>query len=90
MPYKVEAVSEETGSLKVDVVDEYVFYRSKTTRKMPMLVRHPFSRKIVAEGFTDSTGVFRADKLPRSSYKITIEAEKHEGYQNTIVIDQAV
>ena len=89
VPYKVEAVSEETGSLKVDVVDEYTYFTEAKphVKNAHVVVRHPFSGKIIAEGFTDSTGVFRADKLPEGSYKITIEAEKHEGYQNTIVID---
>jgi len=89
VPYKVEAVSEETGSLKVDVVDEYTYFTEAKphVKNAHVVVRHPFSGKIIAEGFTDSTGVFRADKLPEGTYKITIEAEKHEGYQNTIVID---
>lgn len=89
VPYQFEVVSEETGDLKVDVIDEYTYFTEAKphVKNAHVVVRHPFSGKILAEGFTDSTGVFRADNLPEGSYKMTVEVEKHEGYQNTIIID---
>jgi hypothetical protein len=89
IPYRIEAVSEETGSLQVDVVDEYTYFTQAAPHvsNAHVVVRHPFSGKIVAEGFTGSNGLFKADSLPEGSYRMTIDAEKHEGYQNMITID---
>lgn len=89
IPYRIESVSEAKGGLLVDVVDEYTYFTQEAphVRNAHVVVRHPFSGKIVAEGFTDTTGVFKVDSLPEGSYKLTVEVDKHEGYQNTIIID---
>jgi hypothetical protein len=89
IPYRIEAVSEETGSLQVDVVDEYTYFTEAAPHvsNAHVVVCHPFSGDIVAEGFTGSNGIFRAENMPEGSYTMTIEAEKHRGYQNTIAID---
>ncbi len=89
IPYQVEMVSEETGGLKVDVVDEYTYFTEEAPhiQNAHVVVRHPYSGRIVAEGFTDPDGIFEADSLPEGSYRMTVEAAKHEGYQNVIIID---
>lgn len=89
VPFRIEVVSEETGSLKVDVVDEYTYFTEEAphVQNAHVVVRHPYSGKIVAEGFTGPDGIFEADSLPEGSYRMTVEAAKHEGYQNIIVID---
>ena len=89
IPFRIEAVSEETGSLKVDVIDEYTYFTPEKphVKNAHVVVRHPFSGNIVAEGFTDQEGIFSAANLPEGSYKMTVEAEKHEGFQTTLMID---
>lgn len=89
IPYRIEVVSEETGSLLVDVVDEYTYFTEEAPHLLNahVVVRHPYSGQIVAEGFTGPDGIFEADSLAEGSYRMTVEASKHEGYQNMIVID---
>ncbi len=89
IPYQVENVSEETGSLRVDVVDEYTYYTEDAphVRGAHVVIRHPYSGMIMAEGFTDANGIFEVENLAEGSYKMTVEVDKHEGYQNVIVID---
>jgi len=89
IPYRTEVVSEEKGILRVDVVDEYTYFTDDAPhiQNAHVVVRHPYSGKIVAEGFTDANGIFQTDSLNEGSYRMTVEAEKHEGYQNVIVID---
>jgi len=89
VPYRIEAVSEETGGLKVDVIDEYTYYTvdKPHVKNAHVVVRHPFSGKIVADGFTDVNGIFSVDNLPEGSYKMNVEVDKHEGFQTTITID---
>ena len=89
IPYRIEAVSEATGGLKIDVIDEYTYYTDAKphVQNAHVVVRHPFSGKIVADGFTDVNGIFSVDNLPEGSYKMTVEADKHEGFQTTVIID---
>ncbi|MFY9154127.1 MAG: CARDB domain-containing protein [Prolixibacteraceae bacterium] len=89
VPYRIEAVSEATGGLKVDVIDEYTYYTDAKphVKNAHVVVRHPFSGKIIADGFTDENGIFSVDNLPEGSYKMTVEADKHEGFQTTLIID---
>ncbi len=89
IPYRVEIVSEETGGLKVDVIDEYTYFTEAKphVKNAHVVVRHPFTGVIVADGFTDINGIFSVASLPEGSYKMTVEADKHEGFQTTITID---
>jgi ACT domain-containing protein len=89
IPYRIEAVSEATGGLKVDVIDEYTYYTDAKphVKNAHVVVRHPFSGKIMADGFTDENGIFSVSNLPEGAYKMNVEAEKHEGFQTTLIID---
>lgn len=89
IPYRTEVVSEEKGILRVDVVDEYSYFTDDAphVQNAHVVVRHPYSGQIVAEGFTNADGIFVTDSLNEGSYRMTVEADKHEGYQNVIVID---
>ncbi|MDO9257791.1 MAG: CARDB domain-containing protein [Bacteroidales bacterium] len=89
IPYRFEVVSEEKGGLKVDVIDEYTYFTEDKphVKNAHVVVRHPFSGKIMADGFTDANGIFAVDSLPEGSYKMNVEADKHEGFQTTITID---
>ena len=89
VPYIIEAVSEDKGNLKVDVVDVYTYNTDSAPHVSGahVVLRHPYSGKIIGDGFTDSTGVFTVDSIPEGNYILTVEADKHEGYRNPIVID---
>ena len=89
IPYKIEAVSDAMGSLSIDVMDEYTYNTTEAphVKNAHVVIRHPFSGVILADGFTDSNGVFKADKIPEGYYTMTVEAEKHDGYRNNIIID---
>jgi len=89
VPYRIEAVSEETGGLKIDVIDEYTYFTvdKPHVKNAHVVVRHPFSGKIMADGFTDENGIFAVDNLPEGGYRMTVEADKHEGFQTTLTID---
>jgi hypothetical protein len=89
IPYRFETVSEETGGLKVDVIDEYTYFTDAKphVKNAHVVVRHPFSGKIIAEGFTGEDGIFSVSNLPEGAYKMNVEADKHEGFQTTLIID---
>ena len=89
MPYKLEAVSDAKGGLSIDVLDEYTYNTTEAphVKNAHVLVRHPYSGVVVADGFTDSSGIFKMDSIPEGYYSMTVEAEKHDGYRNNIIID---
>ena len=89
LPFRIEAVSEETGGLRIDVIDEYTYFTEAKphVKNAHVVVRHPFSGKIMADGFTGDDGIFSVGNLPEGAYKMNVEAEKHEGFQTTLIID---
>ncbi|KIQ25390.1 hypothetical protein RT99_00180 [Flavobacterium sp. MEB061] len=89
IPFKIETVSASTGSLLVDVVDEYTYNTENAphVKGAKVVVRHPFSGVVLAEGITDDSGVFQTSQIPEGYYAVTVTADKHDTYQNNIVVD---
>ncbi|MBF7092649.1 hypothetical protein IUY40_14020 [Flavobacterium sp. ALJ2] len=89
VPFKVETVSEATGSLLIDVVDEYTYNTEKAphVKGAKVIVRHPFSGEIMAEGITDENGLFKTGQIPEGHYTVNVTADKHDSYQNNLLVD---
>ena len=81
-------VSESKGTLKVDVVDEYTFFTNEAphVNRAKVSIKNPSTNEIVAEGETTNEGTFVAE-LPEGYYSIAVDAEKHDSYTNTIIVD---
>lgn len=90
VPFSIETISQETGNLSIDVVDEYTYYTDSGAHvdSAHVILRHPYSGAIIAEGITNENGVFEAEGVPEGYYTLTIEANRHQGYQNTIFIEK--
>ena len=86
--YSVTPVSEAAGLLNVDVVDEYSFFTEEAPHVAGAKVRvkHPSTGAIVAEGNTGTDGIFTAS-IPEGWYTITVDADKHNSYSNTLIIN---
>ena len=84
---QVTPVSEETGTLIIDVVDEYTYYTESKphVEGAQVVVKSPANGSIVAQGITNSNGTFSAE-LPEGWYNVSISAEKHQGYSTTIEV----
>lgn len=89
IPFKIETVSEATGSLLIDVVDEYTYNTEKAphVKGAKVVVSHPFSGAVVAEGFSDDNGIFTTPQIPEGYYTVTVTADKHASYQNNLLVD---
>lgn len=89
--FNLTPVSESKGNLKVDVVDEYTFFTSEAPHvsNATVLVKNPSTNEIVAEGKTSEDGIFTTE-LPEGVYTLTVEAEKHDSYSNTVIVDPGV
>lgn len=88
IPYRIEPVSETTGTLIVDVCDEYTYNTASAphVQGATVKVKHPTTGAIVMEGSTDANGIFRAT-LPEGYYTLYVTADKHDSYANNILID---
>lgn len=89
--FDLTPVSEAKGKLKVDVVDEYTFYTEEAPHVSNAQVRlkNPSTNAIVAEGVTASDGTFSFE-VPEGYYYLTVDADKHNSYSNTVIIDPGI
>ena len=88
LPFRIEFSSESKGSLEVDVVDEYYYNTAdkKHLSDAQVVVRNQFNNVVVASGYTDSTGIVNFDSIPEGTYLLSVKANKHSEYQETIEI----
>lgn len=86
--FNLTPVSESKGTLKVDVVDEYTFFTNEAphVNKAKVSIKNPSTNEIVAEGETTNEGTFVAE-LPEGYYSIVVDADKHDSYTNTVIVD---
>lgn len=81
--YSVEPVSEEKGTLVVDVCDEYTYntVEAPHVKGAEVIVRHPYTGVEVTRGYTGDDGTYSLE-LPEGYYKVEVSADKHEQYTN--------
>ena len=88
LSYTIEPVSEATGTLVVDVCDEYTYYTAEGPHVSgaQVLVKHPTTGAVMAQGLTDESGRFTAI-LPEGYYALSVTADNHDSYKNNILVD---
>lgn len=89
--YRIEPVSESTGTLTIDVCDEYTYYTDEAPHVAgaQVLVKHPVTGAVVAKGLTSEDGKFSVE-LPEGYYTVSVTADNHDSYQNSILVDPGV
>lgn len=89
--YRIEPVSENTGTLTIDVCDEYTYYTAEAPHVAgaQVLVKHPVTGAVVAKGLTREDGKFSVE-LPEGYYTVSVTADKHDSYQNNILVDPGI
>ena len=80
-------VSEDKGQLLIDVVDEYTYYAEggPHVKDARVLVKHPTTGLVMAQGLTGANGRYQVE-LPEGWYTVSINADKHQGYETTLEI----
>ncbi len=88
MPFTIEKVSDATGGLVVEVVDEYTYYTAAAPRvaNAHVKISHFYTGEVYAEGYTDSLGLFQVDTLPEGNLRLVVQADQHEGYNQVFEI----
>lgn len=89
IPFRLETVSESTGKLIVDATDEYTYntVSAPHLKGAKVVVKHPFTGEVIAEGVTNELGLFEIPKINEGWYVVDVTADKHNPYQNNILVD---
>jgi large repetitive protein len=89
IPYRIVTVSESTGKLIIDATNEYTYntLAAPHLKGAKVTVKQPYTGVIVAEGVTNEAGLFEVPNIPEGWYTIDVSAEKHNPYQNNILVD---
>jgi hypothetical protein len=89
--FSLTPVSEETGTLLIDVCDENTYYTVEAPHlgDAQVVVRDYGSNAIVSQGQTDSAGEY-AVILPSGYYNLFVTAENHDSYICAIYVAPGV
>ena len=92
LSFSFEPISYETGDLLVDVVDEYTYNTAAAPHvdSAMVIISHPYTGEIIAQGLTDENGHFLAEEINEGYYTLKVEAPVHGGYQDYIYIEKGV
>ena len=91
LPYQITAVSDSTGTLVIDVTDEYTWNTNggfgPHLANAEVTLTGYFSLETAAHGYTDENGIFHIEQLPEGYYRLHVNADKHSEYDNVILIE---
>ena len=87
IPYLIEATSDSTGVLRVDVTDDNTYNgNGDHLAGANVYVKGYYSLEMVAQGVTDENGLFIVENLPEGYYYLTIHAREHSNYEEGIIL----
>lgn len=80
LKYRLEAVSERTGKLIVDVRDDYTYntVEAPHVEGATVSICHPTTGKVIVQGTTDADGLFSVD-IPEGNYSLQVSEPRHFG-----------
>ena len=90
--FSVTPVSDQTGTLIVEVADEYTYYTDEKphVKDAEVVVRNPVTNALVTQGKSGEDGLVTFADLPEGYYKISVTADNHDSYSNNILVDPGV
>lgn len=91
IPFSVTPVSEEKGTLVVDVCDEWTYNTTEAPHvaNADVTIKDVNTGKTIANGTTDENGLFSVE-LSDGYYSISVDAERHDSYTNNVLVDPGV
>ena len=89
--FNITPVSDETGTLAIEVCDEYTYYTEEHPRvkNAQIVLRNPVTGAFVAQGISDENGQWSM-VLPEGYYQVNVTADNHDSYRNNILVDPGV
>lgn len=90
--FSVTPVSDQTGTLTVEVADEYTYYTEEKphVKDAQVVLRNSVTNAIVRQGKSGDDGLVTFEDLPEGYYKLNVTADNHDSYSNNIIVDPGV
>lgn len=85
---EVTPVSEQEGTITIDVLDEFAYCTEEKPHVSGAKVQvvNRATQAVVAEGLTNAEGKFTAD-IPEGWYRLKVTADYHEEYDEYLLVD---
>ena len=89
IPMTFMAVSEETGGVRIDCVDDATYNLESAPHLAGAHVKitNPYTGETVAEGESGADGIFSADGIPEGTYQLVVTAPKHGNYAAAVEVN---
>ena len=89
--FNLTPVSEETGTLLIDVCDENTYYTVEAPHLegAQVIVRDYGTNGVISQGQTDSAGEY-AVILPSGYYNLFVTAENHDSYNSALFVGPGI
>lgn len=86
--FNITPVSDKTGTLVIDVTDEYTYYTDAKphVKDAEIVLRNPVTGALVAQGKSNADGLYTIE-LPEGYYQVNVTADKHDSYKNNVLVD---
>jgi len=87
--FSVTPVTGKTGTLEVEVADEYTYYTDEKphVKDAEVVLRNAVTNAIVTQGKSGEDGLVTFEDLPEGYYKLCVTADNHDSYANNIMVD---
>ncbi len=93
IPYMIETTTDSTGTLIVDVTDDYTYNTNgglgPHLADAQVTLRGYYSLEQVAQGVTDENGMFTVENLPEGYYILNVQARSHAEYNRGVLYVEA-
>lgn len=89
IPFRIETVSQNTGTLVIDVWDEF----TTGTQEAPHVegatvsVLHPVTQQMLRQAVTGADGLATFELLNEGNYLVTVTHPKHSSWRETVMVD---
>ena len=89
IPMTFMAVSEETGGVRIDCVDDatYNLESAPHLEGAHVKITNPYTGAVVAEGESGADGLFEADGIPEGTYQLVVTAAKHGNFAAAVEVN---
>lgn len=88
VPFSVMKVSNQTGTMTIDVIDQFTYFSPGSPHVDSARVRisNYFTGQLYADGLTGADGKYIATNLPQGQLRIVVDAIRHKSYDGIITV----
>jgi hypothetical protein len=88
VPFTFTAVSDARGALQIKSTDEFTYFApgAPPLTNASISVIEPFSQSTIAQGFTDTNGLFFLPSVNEGTYEVDVTADSHTPFRGTAVV----